>query len=40
MIIIGENINASRQQMCEAIASKDSGFIQKAVKAQEETGVH
>jgi 5-methyltetrahydrofolate corrinoid/iron sulfur protein methyltransferase len=40
MIIIGEKINSSRKQVSDAIASRDSAFIQKEARAQEEAGAN
>jgi cobalamin-dependent methionine synthase I len=38
MIIIGEKINSTRKAIREAIANKDSGFLQKLAQAQVEAG--
>lgn len=40
MIIIGERINSSREQIAQAILSNDAGFIQKEAKDQVEAGAN
>jgi len=40
MIIIGERINSSREQIAQAILSNDAGFIQKEAKAQAKAGAN
>jgi len=38
MLIIGENINATRKEVAQAIASRDSGFITELVSRMETAG--
>lgn len=40
MIIIAERINASRKHIAQAIATRNTGFIQNEAKAQEQAGAH
>ena len=40
MIIIGERINSSREQIAQAILSNDAGFIQEEAKAQAKAGAN
>ena len=40
MIIIGERINSSREQIAQAILSNYAGFIQKEAKDQVEAGAN
>jgi len=38
MIIIGEKINSTRKPIREAIAKKDTGFLQELAQAQAQAG--
>lgn len=40
MVIIAERINASRKHIAQAIATRNSGFIQSEAKAQAQAGAH